>query len=645
MTTNQARQPHIVYFRHGAVVLQLRFRTHEDDRVKLAAERIFQSDARARPAMDDETCRAVAAWLRLVGVPLYGDSGDIERDRDNFSLPFQEAGGKPRSVVPLRATMMQGGDRSVLFTVNLANWIKDPVNERDQGALQTAIADVAVAVRNINNWIADERRMGAERRERGERGENLDGLIPGTMWIAESAGPVWFGVAFNGDGCGGPGGRPIAARPGGEDNSFRHFHRDDIDAAVDRAVNGLGRPLPPPPALTDPPPRPGEGIAVAIIDTWPVGRNEFSEIVRKRDQLLADHRDASRHDAFSRLGIIQSFDDLVAGRDVEQMPSTKRGYLDLPEDYFTIADHGLFIADIINDIAPGTEIRVYRALNDFGITDLELVGKAIDYAIQDAGGKPLIINCSLGFAPELILIEPLLRRSPVNPFSAASAYGQGRDFFQSIGPALSIEPSKNAILGTLDLPDIAALRTMFALPLNGQVLTVAAAGNDSRRGDDIVVAPRVPAAIEEVLGVSAIVPDAGPTNWRSAPYTNDDDVENERDDGVSAMGGDATMTAFPVMSLNGLVGLYVTDNIPNNDWGRAEWSGTSFATPIITGLAACVWWELLRRGANPVPDAQLVMAAIVGPPLPSGGASTPGSRLHPSPGNELRRIIPLRQLL
>jgi hypothetical protein len=635
MTTGQVQQPHIVYFRHGEVVLHLRLRAQDDERVKLAADRILQSDARARPPMDDQTRQAIALWLRLVGVPLYGDSGEMQQDTANVVLPFREAGGDLHPVVPIRATMMQG-ELSVLYTVNLASWIEDPVNERNQRALQTAISDVVAAVKNINNWIADERR------------EGRDGLIPNTVWIADAACPEWFGVAFNGDGCGGPGGRPVPAQPDGPNDSFRHFHRDDVDAVVEDKVNGLGLPPRPPPVPTDPEPQPGDGIAIAIIDTWPVDQHgrPYPEIMRKADQLRASGRDASRHDAFSQPGIISDFEDLVskqADPTLKQIPLRKRGAQDLPEAPFTIADHGLFIADIINDIAPGAEIRVYRALNDYGVTDLTLVGQAIDRAIQDAGERPLIINCSLGFAPELILIEPLLRRDPSNPFSAASAYAQGGTFFHSIGPALSIEPSKNAVLSTLDLPELASLRTMFALPLIGNVLTVAAAGNDSRRGADIVVAPRVPAAIEEVLGVSAIFRDVESTYWRSAPYTNDDDVENERDDGVSALGGDAEMSVNPVMTRNGLVGLYVTDNIPDNDWGRAEWSGTSFATPIITGLAACVWWELLRRGVAPSPDARMVMAAITGPPLPAGGGGTPGSRLDPPPGNEPRRIIPLRQ--
>jgi hypothetical protein len=627
MTTGQAQQPHIVYFRHGEVVLHLRLSTQEDERVKAAQERILQSDARARPPLDEQTRREIANWLRTVRVQLYRDRGEIQQDSDNFDRPFQDARGEFRPVVPLQATMMQGGGLSVLYTVSLGSWIEDPVNERDQVALQTAISDVVVAVNNINTWI-----------------QGGGGLIPNTVWIVDAACPEWFGVAFNGDGCGGPGGRPVAAQLDTENGAFPHFHRDGddgIDAVVGRAVTGLGLPMQPPPASTYPPPKPGEGIAVAIIDTWPFGRDGFSEIIRKADELRRSGKDASRHDDFSQLGIVRLIVDLVSSWKERDMKSRKRGGDDRPEYPFTIADHGLFIADIINDIAPGAEIRVYRALNDYGVTNLTLVGQAIDLAFHDAGEKPLIINCSLGFAPELILVEPLLRRNPLNPFSAASAYAQGETFLQSIGPALSIEPSKNAVLSTLDLPELASLRTMFALPLNGRVLTVAAAGNDSRRGDDIVVAPRVPAAIEEVLGVSAIF--YKEQTWWSAPYTNDDDVENERDDGVSAFGGDADMSVSPVTSADGLVGLYVTDNIPNNDWGRAEWSGTSFATPIITGLAACVWWELLRRGANPPPDARMVMAAITGPPLPMGSSSTPGSRLDPAPGDEWRRRIPLRQ--
>ncbi len=71
------------------------------------------------------------------------------------------------------------------------------------------------------------------------------------------------------------------------------------------------------------------------------------------------------------------------------------------------------------------------------------------------------------------------------------------------------------------------------------------------------------------------------------------------------------------------MGLYVADEwIGVNDLGIVQWSGTSFATPLVTAFAAAIWSASLRAGR--AIDAEGVLEAIV-----------------KNPDGSERRLIPL----
>lgn len=378
----------------------------------------------------------------------------------------------------------------------------------------------------------------------------------------------------------------------------------------------------------------GKNIRVAVLDTWPMGDSSprpfgdgdggpLGRIRHLRDELAHQVTPAWATPALQRLDdaanerIVKAanFHNFVDGA-LEQLLCGRRreGTMEPP---YNLCDHGLFVADIVNHIAPGAELVVYRVLNNYGAGDLPTVANAMEHAITQArnDGKKLVINLSLGFAPELRFLEEFL---------ATPAFTLTRGSLWAGHVAYAIQQGTRdpeTELHALGRPELDALRRIFAMGDLDGVLVVAAAGNDSARTPDItttqgVVGPRVPAAFESILGVSSVVEKleqkGGGAVFRFAPYSNDDDFAGTRDDGIAAFGGDIdTKTG---VTTDGVIGLYVSPAFPSgavNTSGWARWSGTSFATPFISGLAACVWAE--HEVAGQALTAQTLLERIVQP--------------------------------
>jgi len=113
---------------------------------------------------------------------------------------------------------------------------------------------------------------------------------------------------------------------------------------------------------------------------------------------------------------------------------------------------------------------------------------------------------------------------------------------------------------------------------------VAAAGNDSLRAVPRLD-PRLPARFDTVLGVAATLSDGTP-----APYSNRGDDLQLGDHLATFGGGVDPHTGQPV---DAVLGIY-SGEIPSTSAadgvkGWAWWSGTSFATGIMSGIAANYW--------------------------------------------------------
>src|SRR6266487_1575651 len=283
---------------------------------------------------------------------------------------------------------------------------------------------------------------------------------------------------------------------------------------------------------------------------------------------------------------------------------------------YPMADHGLFVAGVIRTLAPAANIVCVRILNDFGVGNttaiIQMLETIADHVQKEKVEKP-------DFHPRLI----------INMSMVVSPYDEQLQCLKLDG-----ELSSSVREG---------LQAPLQVLANLGVIVVAAAGNDSdpRMGmkdsdlctkikdldpptgmkcmnmaDGMRLGPRYPAAfadtIPQVIPVGAIDGSGQPAPYSDYPGTN----------GVATYGGGLlmrdvansqpghTLAMEPIDSLRGIyttpyypaLSLCDTDtsqkepvkfeypeiDAPNNNACWAYWSGTSFATPIISGLTALV---------------------------------------------------------
>jgi hypothetical protein len=270
--------------------------------------------------------------------------------------------------------------------------------------------------------------------------------------------------------------------------------------------------------------------------------------------------------------------DVVMGTASEQVVTGKDIYG--RHDGFSMEDHGLFIAGIIRDLAPEVNIECIRVLNDFAVGDICTLHEALINIYDrmskgDLKDKSVVINLSLVMLP------------PEDDIPE----GVTEDILESTRDALYrlLQP----------LADLGAI-------------FVAAAGNDSdprMNASEKRFGPRYPAALasddhamKAMISVGAVNRDR-----HAARYSNYPDPY-----GIATYGGDLpkpepwlpsamdhVVARVDTNDIDALRGVYTAAQYPAlsrndakysapNSRGWAYWSGTSFATPIISALAARV---------------------------------------------------------
>lgn len=370
------------------------------------------------------------------------------------------------------------------------------------------------------------------------------------------------------DGSGGPGGKPVAPLASGVPG-----------------LQILPIELPPELGLTTDPAKRGACTDIFILDTAPC-EVDLKRAYRKWvEQPLRNTNPQPDDPQYNHM-----LDNLIGpngalGYIYESPQIEYAGYTHLlelanaflPDHDYVMGDHGLFVASIINRIAPAARLHLVEVLNPYGVGTLESIvrgfARAANFALENTCAV-VLVNASLFLevAPaDLLSLETLAK---VDPF-----WQRVRETRAGLITAW-VEPFKTVC--------------DFLRRQSAQVL--AAAGNDGTEETDatgskkqIHPVARFPAAFESVVGVAAL-------NYAGdlAPYSNEADIPVS--DGLAAIGGDKTGdTTDPN---RGVLGLYIgsfPDGTPNKH-GLARWSGTSFSTPVITGLFAALACEGITPG-------------------------------------------------
>ena len=430
----------------------------------------------------------------------------------------------------------------------------------------------------------------------------------------EVVSPNWFAGSAKteyGDG-GGPGSRPVPYT--GAANVLYKFE-------LPKEVG----PLCPPEEA-----RRGENVKVAILDTAPclqqlVEAYELYQKIRpERQQQLRDER--KYHPLIESL--------LKPGGPLHVHPASveelfRLRALHLQDHDYTMTDHGLFIAGIINTIAPSAELHLYEVLNSQGTGDLESIARGLwtvadeQYRVFLETGKfqHLVVNCSLMLdisldgdpdSPDtarIIADEPL----PIIGHRLTDMHG---DLLRYISDHPDfVERSGSVIMWICDL--------LFFLGAR----VIAAAGNDWDPTDPGRPRARYPAAFPSVQGVGALKKEqpqtaiVGNQDYEVASYSDLSDEPGKV--GVATLGGEAGaergvlgiyLGEFPEplpwewsifhRIVNWLAKLFGGRFVyPKNETHWAWWAGTSFATPILSGVIAAV---LSRPTPPPTTEGAIV---------------------------------------
>jgi hypothetical protein len=280
-----------------------------------------------------------------------------------------------------------------------------------------------------------------------------------------------------------------------------------------------------------------------------------------------------------------------------------------------VRDHGLFVAGVVHAAAPWVRIRLIQVLNNYGAGSLHALVIGLVGLLQERkAGDHQVINLSLGMLPPQeqlastwfgLSIEGL----PGCPEEPSLQFVTGRADLKAADISELIKRNDPSIATAVD-PLHAPVRRLMEVLQAHDCVVVAAAGNDSVfRGAERRPrwSPRIPAVYDSVLGVAAAVRPGVP-----ARYSNRGEVPTEHvRDAVATLGGD--LAPDGVSPAGGVISVFSSEEFPPlppasvsvlNDAGWAEWSGTSFATPILSGIAANLW------STQPAQSAAQIVAAL-----------------------------------
>ncbi len=353
----------------------------------------------------------------------------------------------------------------------------------------------------------------------------------------------------------------------------------------------------------------GDGVHVIILDTLP-RQEDITRAVEGAEEhnlLLLDVAN----------NVVMQHNHLPARVDEPNplQPKTGKDVKGRNGGGFRMADHGMFIAGIVRDIASDAHVECIRALNDFCAGDSTAFVKALEsvenrmlLVDQDDGNKPgdlyqkqVVINLSCVVPPDDVLMaqgindpstvraelfKPIQALVNLGALFVSSAGNEGDARYQPANPnnrrPEALYPAAFAYQGPAG-----------SMGLGNSMIPVGAV---DKHGNSASYS-----CYPGDLGIATYGGDV-PKNFKqdtSGCFTEAQDID--------ALIGIYTALSYPSLLLEDCRPTYPVPNA--RAW--AYWSGTSFATPIITGLVARILqYRLENPGAIVPPNISMTQALM-----------------------------------
>lgn len=555
--TKPAKSDHskYVYFRPGEIIFVV---THLSDRL---SEEDFSA------LIDWSHKNAIDRGLRVL----------TRRDEDMLSFPaFPAAKSGALVSVPqeeeqpstnsrYRAPQVENFETHNPFSIILAD-----VKDKDDSAVYVDSDRLADFIAFLDNSI------------QSKESENKPNLTEQT--VLEIVSPNWLSSPNSETGTGGgPGSRPVpfsGTKPPEKSQHEFHFVTEELAAKMAQ--------------LLPPIEKRGEGVIVAILDTAPCMHDLVAAYERwQKVDPQPNSQENYPGNPSPGHGLIEtllkpggpltvhyaSYQELLRMRSVH-----------LKDHNYNMVNHGLFVAGIIHSIAPAAEIHLYEVLNPEGVGDLKSLADGLSKILNSFPGQPLVVNCSLVLNIPL-LNQPIMDLPKELKAKFIHEWAKHKDNHETLSAFTTDLWSDEVSLAEL-ARQARAIERICNTIYEQNARVIAAAGNDWKPGSGQTTRPqaRYPAAFDSAAGVGALKKRSGKQDrYDPAEYSDLSDAPAVT--GIMTLGGEkgpekgilgVYLGAFPPSEENS------NQHAPKNEHDWAWWAGTSFASPIISGVTAAM---------------------------------------------------------